>query len=69
MINRLPGFQHSRSAKRPLTRIQIPVEPREIAAGDVDPDAMRGLEDIARRPQINRVLVSLARLDRLRFFR
>ena len=69
MINRLSGFQHSRSAERPLTRIQIPIEAREIAAGNVDADAMRGFEDIARRPQINRVFVNPARLNRLGVFR
>jgi hypothetical protein len=69
MIDSLPGFHHSRSAKCLLTRIQIPVETREIAAGDVDPDAMPGFEDIARRPQINRVFVNRARLDRLGLFR
>ena len=68
MIDSLLGFHHSRSAERLLTRIQIPIEAREIAAGDVDADAMRGFEDIARRPQINRVFMDLARLNRLSFF-
>src|SRR5258705_9768727 len=68
MIDSLPGFHHSRSAKCLLTRIQIPVEAREIAAGDVDPDAMSGFEDVTRRPQIDRVLVDPARLNRLSSF-
>src|SRR5262249_24568878 len=33
--------------------IQIPVEPREVAAGDLEPDTMPGAEVVAGRVEIN----------------
>src|SRR5262249_39514867 len=55
VINGLLGLYHSRAAERFLARIQIPVEAREIAAGNVDANAMASFEDIAGSPQIKRV--------------
>jgi hypothetical protein len=47
------------------TRVGIAVKAWEIAAGDLQTDAMTGLKDIASGPQVDSVGVDLARLDRL----
>ena len=46
-----------------LTRIQVAVEAREVAAADFQADAVALEEDIARGPHVDFVLVDLAGND------
>src|SRR5215831_5370722 len=68
VIDRLIRLDHLGRAERRFTRVEVAIESREVTAGYVDANLVSGLEDVARRPQINRVFVYLARLDRLRAF-
>jgi hypothetical protein len=68
VIDRLIRLYNLCRAERRLARVEVAIEAREVAAGDVDANFVSGLEDVARRPQINRVFVDLARLDRFRAF-
>ena len=62
MVYGLPRLFHFHSRHRIFARIQIAVEPREVAAGYVQPDAMPRQKCIARRPQIDIVFVDFAGL-------
>src|SRR5215475_3583510 len=66
VIDRLIRLYHLCRAESRLARVEVAIEAREVAAGDVDANFVSGLEEVARRPQINRVFVDLAWLDRLR---
>src|SRR5262249_32089200 len=44
------------------TRVQVTIVAGEVAAGDVDPQSMAGLERLRRCPQIDLEAVDLARL-------
>src|SRR5215467_13647273 len=46
----------------PSPRVGVPVEAGEVAAGDLHPDPMPRLEDIAGGPQVYRVTIGPARL-------
>ena len=46
----------------PLPRVGVAIEAREVAAGDLYPDPVPRLEDIAGGPQIDRVAIHSARL-------
>ena len=65
MVNRLDRrLQFSLCGECP-TGIGIAVKAREIAAGNLQTNAMTGLKDIAGGPQVEGIGVDLARLDRL----
>src|SRR5262245_5069069 len=68
VIDRLFRLDHLGRAERRFASVEVAIEAREVTAGDVDANLVSGLEDVARRPQINRVFVDLARLDRLRAY-
>src|SRR5215468_3035568 len=68
VIDRLFRLDHLGRAERRFARVEVTIEAREVAAGDVDANLVSGLEDVASRPQVNRVFVDLARLDGLRAF-
>ena len=69
VINLLVRSHHARGMEGPLTGIQIAIKPREVAAGNVEPNPMAPLEKITCRPQEDRVVVHVARLDQLAIFR
>src|SRR4051794_35532570 len=48
-----------------VSGVQIAVEAREIAAADLDPDAVARLENIARHPEVDLELVDLAGCQQL----
>src|SRR4030095_6557009 len=68
VIDRLIRLDHLGRAERRFACVEVAIEAREVTARDVDANLVSGLEDVTRRPQINRVFVDLARLDRLRAF-
>ena len=43
--------------------VLVAVETRKVAAGDLQPNAVAGFEQVARFPQHDLVLIDLARLD------
>src|SRR6185436_15338176 len=47
--------------------VWIAVVVRKVRTGDLEPDTMTGLEQVAGRPDRNLIRVDLARLDGLRF--
>src|SRR5689334_6381687 len=63
MQNRLGGSLHLRVSPNRVAGVLVAVPAREIAAGHVQADAMPRFEQVARRPQINRVLIGFARLQ------
>ena len=46
--------------------VGVPVEPREVAAGNLQPDPMPLLEHVAGGPEVDGVLVDFAGLDEAR---
>src|SRR5688572_14676553 len=66
VVDSLHRFHHPRSGGRIVAGVQVAIEARKIAARDLDANAMAGEEHVARHPQVDRVLVDLARLDHLR---
>src|SRR3977135_2362103 len=50
---------------KPAASVRIAVVVRKVRAGDLEPDAMAGLEQVAGRPDRNVIGVDLAGLDRL----
>ena len=46
----------------PAARVQVAIETREVAARNLDPDAMTGFEVIAGRHRLQRHFVDLARI-------
>src|SRR5215813_15209818 len=66
VVDRLVRFDHLRRAEGRLARVVVAIEAREIAARDVDANPVSGLEDVARRPQVNHIFVDFIRLYRLR---
>ena len=49
--------------------VEVSVEPREVAARDVEPDPMTCFEQVGCGPEIDGVLVDPARLDGLGLLR
>ena len=45
-----------------LARVQVAIEPREVAARDLQPQHVPLLEHVARGPHVDRELVDLARV-------
>src|SRR5437660_2018181 len=43
--------------------VEVAIPAREVAAGNIQADAMPDLENVAGRPQVDLILVRLARLD------
>ena len=62
-VDRLVRLHRARGAGDRLAGVPVAVEAGEVAARDVDPDAVAGLEQVARRPQVDRKLVDAARLQ------
>ena len=46
----------------PPPRVGVAIEAREVAAGDLQPDPVSRLEDVAGGPEINGVAIHAARL-------
>src|SRR5690348_3550872 len=57
MQNCLSRGLHLRIRANPVAGIQVAVPAREVAAGHVQTDTMPRFEQVARCPQINRVLI------------
>src|SRR5579863_1244569 len=49
-----------------VSGVGVAVPAREVAAGNIQANAMPRFEDVAGGPQVNRVLVGFARLDQFR---
>ena len=58
------GLHDSGVAGCALAGVQIAIEAREVAAGDFQANAMAFQEDVAGGPEIDLVLVDLARFNR-----
>ncbi len=69
VIDGLIRFFHPRRAEIGFPRVQVPVEPREVAARNIEPDPMTYLEQVGGSPEIDGVFVGLARLDGLSLLR
>jgi hypothetical protein len=50
MVNRLAGWLELSIGKELVPRVRIAVKAREVGAGDLDTEALAGLEDKARGP-------------------
>src|SRR5947209_20041101 len=61
MEDRLPGRLPARAGGLVLARVQVAVEAREIAGGDLEADAMAGQEDVAGGPEVDGEARHLAR--------
>src|SRR6266478_4691499 len=61
MEDRLPGRLPPRAGGLVLARVQVAVEAREIAGGDLEADAMAGQEDVAGGPEVDGEARHLAR--------
>ena len=59
MLNSLPGHSHSCTGAELLAGVQIAIELRKMAAGDVHANAVSGQKDIAGPDQVDGELVSL----------
>ena len=59
MIDDLLRFLDARPGRRVFPGIQIPVKAGEVAAGDLQTDAVTGQKHVARRPHVDVVLVHL----------
>ncbi len=46
-----------------IARVEVAREAREVGARDLDANPMSGLDDIARRPEVDLILINLTRLD------
>src|SRR5713226_1311946 len=53
MEDGLPGRLPAGAGGLVLARVQVAVEAREIAGGDLDADAMTGQEDVAGGPEVD----------------
>src|SRR5579862_341122 len=63
VINLLAGLHHARRRLNRLPGIQVAIEARKVAAGDIQADAMAGLEHVAGGPQIDVVADDFAWRD------
>ena len=59
-MDRLVGPFHGRARAEGLSRIRVTVELREVAARDIDPDAMPWLKSDARAHQVDFELIDFA---------
>src|SRR5438552_10658947 len=66
VINHVRGFDHSRRAGLLFSRVQVAVEAREVAAGNLQPQFVPCEKHIARRPQIHRNVIRLTRVRQFR---
>src|SRR5207247_9120176 len=57
VVDNLPSLLHPRSDQERFAGVEITVEAWKVAARDVEPDSMTCLEDVAGRPQVDRVLI------------
>ena len=64
---RRDGDVRLRSLPHRLRRVEVSVEAREVAASDVKPESVSGLEDVARFPEAEDNLVNRVRLEPARF--
>ena len=64
MVHRLTGRAHLGAEAGAFAGIQVALVAREVAARDLDSDPVPGLEDVAGLPQVDRVFVNLAGLNR-----
>ena len=62
VMDRVDGDLRVRVASQRLTGVRVDVETREIAAGDIQPDAMSGVEDVAGAIHRDLDAIDLARL-------
>src|SRR5690348_15114775 len=69
VIDRLVRADRARRGDNIFAGVQIPIETREVAAGNVQPDPVAGLEDVRRCPQVDRVLIDLAGRNQRRLLR
>ena len=60
VIDGVVGDHHSAVLAERLAGIRVYVESREVAAGDVDPNAMTFLENICRRKRLDDEFVDFA---------
>src|SRR5215831_1156311 len=64
MVDCLPRNSRLRRQSKRLTGVRIAVELREVAAGDIDANAMAGKEDVAGADQVDGQLVDPSGLQR-----
>ena len=62
MVQTVERFLRVSMSPHSLAGVRIQAEHREVAAGNVEPDAMSLAEQVGRRPQIDGDLVDSARL-------
>jgi hypothetical protein len=63
VVNGLRGLDELCAGAEGPGSVQVPVEAREIAAGDFDSDFMAGQKGVACHPQIDFVTINFAWLD------
>src|ERR687885_62204 len=62
----LVGYPQLGVGAEGVPSVGIAVPAREAARSDLQPDAVAGLENVARCPQIDRIRIDPARVDRRR---
>ena len=63
VIDGLDGRGEGSGFRRRHARLRVPVEAREVAGGDLDPDAVPSAEQVAGGADVDGVLVDASRLD------
>ena len=67
MVDDVCCFNHVRSARLVLAGIQVSVESREVAAGNLKPQFVSWEENITRRPKIHADVIDLSGISKFRF--
>ena len=67
MVDDVGGFNHMRSTRLILTRVQVAIESREVAAGNLEPEFVPCKENVARGPKINGNVVDAPGISKFRF--
>ena len=63
VVDRLKRGDRLAGSTDRLSRVEIPVEAREVAAGYLDPNRVSLLEHVARRAKVDGELVQVARFE------
>ena len=67
VIDGVGGFDPTQSAFWILASVEVPIEAREVAAGNLQAQAMSGKKDIAGGPHVDSELIDISRLHEFGF--